>query len=111
MDDDAFDAYLAELDANPGPMSRGHVRPGGHYARHGDMSREHYLALVIQDDGDVIVQVYGADITRAARSASVEFCVPGTGGGRSSRVRKALLELAEAIALDNAEDPERAALS
>lgn len=60
-----------------------------------------YLRVVLDSDNDVVVAVWDGK-----RSASVEFCTPGLGGGRSSRTRMALIALMVAIEADNAERPE-----
>lgn len=63
---------------------------------------EGYLRLLLDSDNDVCVAVWDGK-----RSASVEFCNPGSGGGgRSSRTRMALIALMVAIEADNAERPE-----
>lgn len=64
------------------------------------MSEHGYLMLMLQEDGDVIVRVWEKD-TAKAKTASVEFCTPGSGGGGSSRTHAALIELMRAMALDN----------
>jgi hypothetical protein len=56
--------------------------------------------LDLDSDNDVCIEVWNGE-----RSASVEFCNPGGGGGRSSRTRKALIELMRAIEADNLESP------
>lgn len=71
--------------------------------RNEDMSRLGRLALLFQPDGDVIVAVR-AD-PHATFRTSVEFCLPGSGGGRSRHTLMALRELAEAMERDNAERP------
>jgi hypothetical protein len=68
--------------------------------RQEDMGRGH-LRLDLDSDNDVCIEVWNGE-----RSASVEFCNPGGGGGgRSSRTRKALIELMRAIEADNLESP------
>lgn len=76
------------------------LQAGIRYARthddcDGDMSQK--LSIVISDDGDVWVACDTVDRTARFRH--------GLGGGRSHRVRNALLILAEAIRLDNEERP------
>lgn len=68
-----------------------------------DMSRNGRLRLFKQDDGDVCVSVVEDDGT----SAGIEFCVPGTGGGKSPKTLSALNVLALAIEEDNEADPSR----
>lgn len=68
--------------------------------RHEDMGQGH-LRVLLDGDNDVCVAVWDGQ-----RSASVEFCNPGGGGGgRSGRTRAALIELMRAIEADNAETP------
>lgn len=71
------------------------------YERRGDMSPNGLIRIILQDDGDVCLAVVGEN----NRFASIEFCTL-TGGGKSSRVRSALLILAEAIRRDNVERPQ-----
>jgi len=74
------------------------------YSRNEDMSPDGKLELIMQDDGDVIVIVDGYDGMENKKRVSVEFTFPGGGGGRSPNTRKALIELAHAMELDNKED-------
>lgn len=60
------------------------------------------LRVLKQDDGDVIVA-----IITTSKVADVEFCAPGSGGGKSPRTIAALRALAEAIHADNEADPTR----
>lgn len=69
------------------------------------MSPNGTIGVFIQSDGDVILTVYSEE-HKMAQMASAEFCTY-SGGGKSSRVREALLNLALAIKLDNDEDPSR----
>jgi hypothetical protein len=75
------------------------------HERNEDMSCEGFLRIIKQPDGDVIVSVYGCDITEQFSITSVEFCAIGSGGGRSSHTLNALRALAEAIDKDNKEFP------
>lgn len=74
------------------------------YRRRHDMGRGGGLGVYIQEDGDVVLTVqevrYG-DYSLAA----CEFCTGTGGGGKSSRVRQALLNLADAIRQENEETP------
>ena len=81
------------------------VPPNQYVARHEDMSTRGRLRLIRQEDGDICVAVIGEE----GQIAGVEFCIPGTGAGGSPRTFAALQQLAVAIALDNEEDPSRAA--
>ena len=76
--------------------------------RYGDMSRYNRLQVIQQEDGDmiVVVQEYPNNNLDRGKIASVEFCVPGSGGGRSSHTVQALRDLARAIERDNKEHPQ-----
>ncbi len=73
-----------------------------------DMSAKGRLRLWREDDGDVIVEVLPEEDGLVGNGASVQFCIPGTGGGRSPKTHAALLALMEAMAEDNREQPSRA---
>lgn len=70
--------------------------------RIGDMSKVASLRVGLDADSDVYVCIHGE-----AGSGSVEFCVPGSGGGKSPRTRAALISLMVAMEADNAETPSR----
>ena len=59
------------------------------------------LRLILDGDSDVCVAV----ISDEGDMADVEFCVPFSGGGRSPKVRQALLDLCRAILDENASNP------
>jgi len=59
------------------------------------------LRLILDGDSDVSIAV----ITNEGEMADVEFCTPFSGGGRSPKVREALLNLARAIRDENATNP------
>ena len=59
------------------------------------------LRLILDGDSDVCVAV----ISDEGDMADVEFCVPFSGGGRSPKVRQALLDLCRAIRDENASNP------
>nr|WP_255255443.1 hypothetical protein [Pseudomonas fluorescens]CEK42306.1 hypothetical protein PQBR57_0353 [Pseudomonas fluorescens SBW25] len=59
------------------------------------------LRLILDGDSDVCVAVINHDGTMA----DVEFCTPFSGGGRSPKVREALLNLARAIRDENESNP------
>jgi hypothetical protein len=61
-----------------------------------DMSIIGRLRLLIQSDGDVIVA-----ICHSGLMTDIEFCSPGSGGGRSPQTWKALHALAVAMRADN----------
>ncbi|MCU9947554.1 hypothetical protein [Pseudomonas sp. PDM13] len=70
--------------------------------RFGDMSQSAHLRVGLDADNDVYVSVYDED-----GGAAVEFCVPGSGGGRSGETRRALIALMVAMAKDNESAPDR----
>jgi hypothetical protein len=71
--------------------------------RNEDMSPMGRLALVLQEDGDVIVAV--RPDPEELHQNSVEFCQPFSGGGRSPATIRALRALAVAMKKDNAQRP------
>ena len=73
--------------------------------RNEDMSQHGYLKILVQSDGDVIVAVYPQEDGMVGVGGSVEFCIPGTGGGRSTHTHAALRALADAMERDNKERP------
>lgn len=73
------------------------------YERFEDMSPRGRLTVLVQQDGDVILSIIPDPDEPRHYVASVEFCESACGAGQSSRVRYALLKLAEAIILDNEE--------
>lgn len=77
------------------------LKPGIHVARREDMSPDGWMSIFKEDDGDLILSIYDPE----KGMASVQFCTPITGGGKSPKVRAALLKLAEAIAEENKETP------
>lgn len=68
--------------------------------RYGDMSQYAHLRVGLDSDNDVYVSVWDEE-----GGASVEFCQPGGGGGKSSRTRLALIALMHALEADNANTP------
>lgn len=74
------------------------------YSRIEDMSPDGKLKLFIQNDGDIVVSIYGRNMGEMI-SAQVEFCSTGSGGGRSPKTRDALVDLMRAIEEDNAKRP------
>jgi hypothetical protein len=75
---------------------------GEFFERREDMGKGR-LRLILDGDSDVCVAVISDD----GDMADVEFCVPFSGGGRSPRVREALLDLCRAIRDENATNPIR----
>ena len=73
-------------------------------ARLEDMSPTGHLRLTLDGDNDICVEVFDP---RHECFCSVEFCAPGSGGGKSSHTRKALIEVMAAMERDNAESPFR----
>lgn len=104
---------VSAITANPVPQPteselREFVFPKGNMAsRMEDMSPTGKIQLVLQDDGDVGLSL----ITESERDGfmwnSIEFCSPGSGGGKSPETRKALLALMVAIEKDNETEPSR----
>ena len=70
--------------------------------RIGDMSPDAHIRVGLDSDNDVYVSLWDE-----RGGASIEFCCPGGGGGKSSKTRVALLALMVAIEADNAADPSR----
>ena len=74
--------------------------------REEDMSHDGQLVLLLQKDGDIIVNIRPSsddrDYEGSPFGVSVEFCASG---GRSPRTLKALRGLMEAMKLDNQENP------
>lgn len=73
--------------------------------RRDDMSTTGKLTVMLQRDGDVVVNISQGEKFEEFESATVEFCAGGGGGGRSMRTREALIALMVAIEADNAERP------
>ena len=59
------------------------------------------LRLILDGDSDLCISV----ISDEGEMAGVEFCTPFSGGGRSPKVREALLDLCRAIREENASNP------
>lgn len=75
------------------------------YRRNEDMSPDGFLQVFIEDDGDVIVSICnGAKSVDEYSFAQAQFCAY-SGGGRSPKVREAVLALAMAIIEENQERP------
>ena len=70
--------------------------------RIGDMSPSAHLRIGLDSDNDVYASIWGE-----RGGATIEFCTPGQGGGKSSRTRMALLAVMVAMEADNAADPGR----
>jgi hypothetical protein len=69
-----------------------------------DMSPDGKLTVLIEDDGDIIIEATtwtSPTGGRLFRQAQVQFCTCGSGGGQSPETRKALLSLFDAIQRDN----------
>ena len=78
-------------------------------ARLGDMSPRRSLRIEAHRDGDVrlFIEEDGVPIGGYCKEgASIEFCSPSGGGGRSKNVCKAIYQLIKAIKKDNAERPD-----
>lgn len=74
-------------------------------ARLEDMSQSGHLRITLDNDNDVCVEVFDC---RREQFSSVEFCMPGGGGGKSSYTRRALIEVMHAMERDNMEHSDRA---
>lgn len=73
------------------------------YTRKEDMSPTGTLSLLMERDGDIIVEVHGEDcLERKMKRAQIQFC---TSGGRSPRVLRSLIGVMEAIEAENRERP------
>ena len=68
--------------------------------RYGDMSPHAHIRVGFDSDNDVYVSVWDEK-----GGASIEFCQPGAGGGKSSKTRMALIALMAAMEEDNAQTP------
>lgn len=77
--------------------------------RTGDMGEGTKLQVCREDDGDLIVSVVPQDHRFSVDGQQVQFCVPGSGGGRSPRTWEALQALWKAMALDAQERGSRQA--
>ena len=71
--------------------------------RPGDMGEGTKLQVYREDDGDFIVSVM--PIGHRIPDIQVQFCVPGSGGGASTRTWNALRELHEALQADARNNP------
>jgi len=78
-------------------------------SRMGDMTPPFgsILTVGLDNDADAYVSLWNDDAD-GTRSASIEFCNGGGGGGHSLRTRRALIALMCAIEADNAEFPHKA---
>lgn len=93
------------LTAKQGELMRPQPPCNRFIVRKEDMSVSGRLRLLRQEDGDMCVAV----IDDEGNEASVEFCTPGFGGGKSPKTLAALRALALAMMEDNEQDPSRAA--
>ncbi|WNZ87276.1 MULTISPECIES: hypothetical protein [Pseudomonas] len=75
--------------------------PLGEFFERPDDMGQGRLRLILDGDSDVSLAV----ITHEGEMADVEFCTPFSGGGRSPKVREALLDLCRAIQTENASNP------
>lgn len=75
----------------------------GFVSRKEDMSQEGELQLYFDSENNDIHLTVFTD----RKSASVEFCCTGLGGGKSPETMQALRNLAEAIKKDNESEPLR----
>lgn len=93
------------LSAKQGELMRPQAPCNRFIVRKEDMSVTGRLRLLRQEDGDMCVAI----IDDEGNQASVEFCTPGSGGGKSPKTLAALRALALAMMEDNEQDPSRAA--
>lgn len=78
-------------------------------SRKEDMSQRGQLRILHDEEGDIHIVVYGDDGDGFIdKSAAIEFCSCGMGGGKSPNTMRALVKLMEAIEMDNEESPSRA---
>lgn len=82
------------------------LETGRTYQRYEDDSPLGYLSLVFGGDGDGHIMVIQEQDPNEHKM-SMRFRMPMQGGGQSPRVRNALLILAEAIRLDNIDNPQQ----
>lgn len=73
--------------------------------RNEDMSRNGKLVVIQQEYGDMIVAIHPDPDADFMARFSVEFCVVGSGGGRSPKTIKALRSLMIAMEEDNQDRP------
>ena len=67
-----------------------------------DMHQNAHLRVGLDGDNDVYLSIWNED-----GGADIEFCTPGSGGGKSPRTREALIALMVAIEADNKETPHK----
>jgi hypothetical protein len=84
------------------------LKPMEWYNRYEDDSPLGSLSVVFGEDGDGHISVI-QDRDPNEFKMSMRFRMPMVGGGQSPRVRNALLILAEAIRLDNLDNPQQRA--
>jgi hypothetical protein len=84
---------IEDLESKVGEIAA-NLRLRHFYRRIEDMSPDGRLTVFVEDDGDIIVTVDGpsadVDPTLTRSIASVQFCVPGSGGGKSPHTLAAL---------------------
>lgn len=81
------------------------IRVNEFYERREDMSPDGKLSLIMQEDGDIIISIFGKGRMHDRDqycTVAVEFC---TSGGRSHHTRMALRALMVAIEKDNTDAP------
>lgn len=80
---------------------------GREVGRMGDMTPlgQSHMRVGLDGDNDVYVSVFNGEQESVA---GLEFCTPGSGGGKSPRTREALIALMVAMEADCAETPNRA---
>lgn len=94
---DAAEAYLQQQSSgNNDPVPALEF-----FERHDDMGLGK-IQFILDGDSDVILTV----IDKEGQSCSVEFCTPIIGGGRSPKVREALINVIKAIREENLSSPQ-----
>lgn len=103
--DEGIESAMRRYKFEPAPIEKpGIVWPKQrHVGRMDDMHSDGVLRVMLDNDGDVCVFVGASGQGGEWESGSIEFCAPGSGGGRSPRTREALIALMVAIEADNAE--------
>ena len=77
-------------------------------SRKEDMSYQGQIRVLQDEEGDIHVVVYEDDGDGIIdKSAAIEFCSCGMGGGKSPNTMRALVKLMEAIEMDNEYFPSR----
>lgn len=98
--------FAAEVES---AIGRGMWIPADGVARRGEADALTSLRVFAEPDGDLWVVISGPDANgniETWNERKIEFCTRA-GGGRAKRTREALIYLAIAMQLDNAETPHK----